>query len=110
MTPLSPDEVRRQEDWLVEEGVRCVVAPCCAFTFDAGHTDTDVDSGTYSCPCCAEMRMRAENERLREAMTSWHDLAREAGSLYESTLRFQIAKTHERTIPALSQDQGETGG
>ena len=37
-------------DWAVEDGVRCVVAPCCAFTFDARHTDGA--SEEYSCPLC----------------------------------------------------------
>lgn len=32
------------------ENVRCVEMPCCGFTFDADHQDTDSD--TWSCPCC----------------------------------------------------------
>lgn len=36
-------------EWQIEEGVRCVVCPGCAFTFDATHTDPD---GSYSCPNC----------------------------------------------------------
>ena len=51
------------EDWIIEEGVRCVVAPCCAFTFDAGHTD--IPGGGYSCPACAEIRLLAEAAALR---------------------------------------------
>ena len=34
-----------------EDGVRCVVMPCCAFTMDACHTDGD-DPNTYTCPQC----------------------------------------------------------
>lgn len=41
--------------WEIEEGVRCVVCPDCAFTFDATHTDPE---GGYSCPCCEEARLR----------------------------------------------------
>lgn len=33
-----------------EEGVRCVVMPCCGFTYDAIHVTTDDD---YVCPLCA---------------------------------------------------------
>ena len=36
--------------WQFEDGVRCVVCPGCAFTFDAGHED--VPGGGYSCPSC----------------------------------------------------------
>jgi len=35
-----------------EDGVRCVVMPCCAFTFDACHTDDKSDPPTYTCPQC----------------------------------------------------------
>ncbi len=49
------------EHWSVEESVRCVVAPCCAFTFDASHVD--VRGGGYSCPLCQEAKMhRRVNE------------------------------------------------
>ncbi len=40
-----------QLGWVLENGVRCVVAPCCGFTFDADHTDVDGDR--YSCPLCS---------------------------------------------------------
>lgn len=43
-------------EWTVEEGVRCVVCPGCAFTFDALHTDTGSDG--YSCPCCGFGRIK----------------------------------------------------
>jgi hypothetical protein len=46
VTP-NADYVR---EWEIEEGVRCVVCPACAFTFDAIHKDTGRDG--YSCPCC----------------------------------------------------------
>lgn len=36
--------------WQVEEGVRSVVCPDCAFTFSAEHTETD--GGLYDCPAC----------------------------------------------------------
>jgi hypothetical protein len=36
-----------------EDGVRCVVMPCCAFTMDASHTDHGIDPPQYTCPCCA---------------------------------------------------------
>jgi hypothetical protein len=35
-----------------EDGVRCVVMPCCGFTFDAGHTDDRVNPPRYTCPQC----------------------------------------------------------
>lgn len=36
-----------------ETRVTCVVCPCCAFTFDEGHTDADESEGvTYTCPEC----------------------------------------------------------
>jgi hypothetical protein len=38
------------EAWEIEEGVTCVVCPCCAFTFDETHTDTPL--GGYTCPEC----------------------------------------------------------
>ena len=37
--------------------------PDCAFGFDAAHTEEP--GGGYSCPACAEDRLRAELERLR---------------------------------------------
>ena len=33
----------------------CVYCPVCAFGFDADHSDPD---GNYSCPACAEVRLR----------------------------------------------------
>lgn len=36
-----------------EDGVRCVVMPCCGFTFDAGHADDRIEPARYSCPICA---------------------------------------------------------
>jgi len=35
-----------------EENVRCVVMPCCGFTFDAVHTDDHVTPERYTCPLC----------------------------------------------------------
>lgn len=43
------------EPWFQVSGVKCVACPECAFTFDRGHEDVD---GGYSCPCCAELRLR----------------------------------------------------
>lgn len=37
-------------EWVIEEGVTCVVCPDCAFTFDASHWDDE--TGLYSCPNC----------------------------------------------------------
>lgn len=37
-----------------EEGVRCVVMPCCGFTYDAIHVTTDDD---YVCPLCAPVEV-----------------------------------------------------
>lgn len=37
-------------EWEIQEGVRCVVCPGCAFTFDATHV-TDA-TGEYDCPAC----------------------------------------------------------
>lgn len=51
--------------WEREEGVTCVVCPACAFTFDACHTD---EGGGYSCPVCAEIALREERGRLRDAL------------------------------------------
>jgi hypothetical protein len=41
--------------------------PACAFTFDACHQD-DTPEGSYSCPCCAELRLQAEAAALRAAL------------------------------------------
>jgi hypothetical protein len=35
-----------------EDCVRCVVMPCCGFTFSAGHTDDRVLPAQYTCPLC----------------------------------------------------------
>jgi hypothetical protein len=35
-----------------EEGVRCVVMPCCGFTFDADHSDDKVEPPRWTCPVC----------------------------------------------------------
>jgi hypothetical protein len=35
-----------------EPCVRCVVMPCCGFTFDADHSDDGSDPPTYTCPLC----------------------------------------------------------
>lgn len=42
--------VIRHDEAEYEDGVRCVVMPCCAFTFDASHTDDGSDPPTYTCP------------------------------------------------------------
>lgn len=39
-------------DATIVENVRCVVMPCCAFVFDAAHTDDKSDPPTYTCPNC----------------------------------------------------------
>lgn len=36
-----------------EDGVRCVVMPCCGFAFDACHEDDGSDPPTYTCPLCS---------------------------------------------------------
>jgi len=51
--------------WTRHEGVAVVECPSCGFCMDADHEDM---SGGYSCPVCAEMRLRAENERLRREL------------------------------------------
>lgn len=48
-------------EWAIDT-VTCVSCPACAFTFDAVHSDAD---GGYSCPACAEVRLKAELDRLR---------------------------------------------
>ena len=45
--------------------------PECAFTFDAVHVDEM--SADYSCPACAELRLGAENTKLREALERLDD-------------------------------------
>ena len=51
-TPDPPDGSRvAVTDAEFENGVRCVTMPCCAFTFDADHTDQD--GKTYTCPLCS---------------------------------------------------------
>lgn len=50
-----------QAAWEVEDGVRCVSCPDCAFTMDAFHTDDQ--TGEYTCPCCEVDRTRAERDR-----------------------------------------------
>lgn len=37
--------------WDIEEGVRCVVCPACAFTFAAVHED--FGGSGYTCPNCS---------------------------------------------------------
>lgn len=59
------------DDWQIEEGVRCVVAPCCGFTFDASHVD-DVPGGGYSCPSCEADALRAENKKWAELWAESH--------------------------------------
>lgn len=41
-----------------EEGVRCVVMPCCGFTFDACHTDDGIVPARYTCPLCTRPNAR----------------------------------------------------
>ena len=43
-----------------EDAVRCVVMPCCGFTFDAIHTDHGREPEQYTCPCCAPDRPTRE--------------------------------------------------
>ena len=35
-----------------EDGVRCVVMPCCGFTFDEAHLDWKTSPDQYTSPCC----------------------------------------------------------
>ena len=51
--------------WTVEEGVRCVVCPDCAFTFSEEHMSVhDGEAARYDCPNCVETRHDAEIARL----------------------------------------------
>lgn len=43
-------QAARMSGWTVDRNVTCVVCPECAFTFDAGHVNTDRTG--YSCPLC----------------------------------------------------------
>ena len=68
------------EESVFEDGVRCYVCPDCAFTFDAFHTDTDVEGAGYTCPLCAvneigavlAERLLAEAEIARVAPNGQH--------------------------------------
>lgn len=54
------------DGWVTEDGVRCVVCPTCAFTYDAYHEDTS-RPGYYSCPICALAQVeRAVNQAISE--------------------------------------------
>jgi hypothetical protein len=44
----------REHEVTFADDVRCVVMPCCGFTFDADHTDRDGD--TWTCPICDDDR------------------------------------------------------
>lgn len=61
-------------EWEREAHVTCVVCPHCAFTFDALHENDTPERG-YSCPACAEIRLRAALTEIVDAMgpnnTGW---------------------------------------
>lgn len=63
--PTPPAPADTGAGWEVETGVRCVICPACAFTFDAFHTD---EGGGYSCPACAEDRERTARQQAEETL------------------------------------------
>jgi hypothetical protein len=77
--------VIRRDEAEYEDGVRCVVMPCCAFTFDAGHTD-DVSGGeTYTCPLCNDQGPVADRDALATMLKRLLDVALVDG--YGETVR-----------------------
>lgn len=53
------------DEWTEEEGVKCVVCPCCAFTFDATHTEPE---GHYSCANCEAVSLDQQVRFYRDAL------------------------------------------
>lgn len=68
--PMNKHTLAEFEGWTVEDGVRCVVCPSCAFTFDAHHTDAATDR--YSCPLCAEVRLLALRAAVQSMVEDGH--------------------------------------
>ena len=66
--PWLVAEVERLRD----ERVELWSCPACAFTFDAMHVDAD--TGEYSCPACAELRLTAERDAALAAIQRVRDL------------------------------------
>jgi len=64
-----------------EDGVRCVVMPCCGFTFDAGHTDDRVEPPRYTCPLCRPSALAAAD-------------AVQERPVHEAMLTAQLAEAH----------------
>lgn len=56
LLPLCLQSRVLHDEATFEEGVRCVVMPCCGFTFDANHFDDVPGEASYTCPLCAEAR------------------------------------------------------
>lgn len=52
MTDQSLPNVVLVTDADYEQNVRCVVMPCCGFTFDASHVDDGLEPAQYTCPLC----------------------------------------------------------
>lgn len=86
--------------------------PNCAFTFDAGHDNTD-GSGC-SCPVCAEAKLTAEIDRLRAAVQPWVNEARQlvkyewSGNCFVGGVR--LSETQWRELAAFGEDEKVENG
>ena len=55
-------------EWVIEESVRSVVCPGCAFTFDAIHLRIEEDE---PCPACAEVKLVEVLEKAQKETRHW---------------------------------------
>lgn len=83
------------EGWEFQYDVTCVSAPCCAFTFDAGHTDEP--DGGYSCPACEALDLqRRIDEALALPVRPWsEDDADSAEARSARAYNYALVQVHE---------------
>jgi len=78
-----------------------VLAALAAHIFDPEYVGRQADG---------RIAAEAENERLKEALRLWQNFAIEAGSMYESTLRYKIPRIAAAARAALRSEEGSTDG
>ena len=88
--------------WQAEHEPKLWSCPECAFTFDAMHTEQD---GSYSCPACAEQRLRVSLEACVTALDGLWDEALEDDD--ETRRQCAAAIAQARAALAATEPAGE---
>ncbi|KKL74055.1 hypothetical protein LCGC14_2068740 [marine sediment metagenome] len=94
-------------EWIVEESVRSVVCPVCAFTFDAIHGDGGDD---YTCPACDAINLERQLEEAQgrlKAVKEWRqeleELPKESGA-YSQLATWAVKRLLDRILRGVKEE------